>query len=178
MAKRSDGRSRKQSGGGGGGGVAFFVFVVVPAAVFAAPTALLFAVGLVPTFVAAIIDRDPDKSAPMTVGPLNLCGIQPFTMEMWRHNHTLTEATRLLGDPFTWMVMYGAAALGWVFYYMITPMVTGFEVVRWQSRIDSLKSKKVSLIEEWGPEVTFSDEALVRQQQEAAASAANAAARR
>ncbi len=167
----ADARSRKRSdsGGGGGGAMVIFLFVVVPASVFAAPTALMFVVGLIPTVVAAIIDRDPEKSAPLTVGPLNVCGVLPFTMEMWRHGHTLPVAMHLLTDPFTWLVMYGAAAMGWIFYYMIPPMVTNFEVLRWQSRIESLRDKKVALIEEWGPEVTFDDEALVQHQQQLAA---------
>ncbi len=171
-------RSRKKSeGGGGGSGIIIFLFVVLPASIFAAPTALLFIVGLIPTVVAAIIDRDPEKSAPLTVGPMNICGILPFTMEMWRHNHTLPTALHMLSDPLTWLVMYGAAAVGWIFYYMIPPMVTGFEVVRWQGRVETLRGKKIALIEEWGPEVTLDDEALIQQQQQAAAAMAQGARR-
>ncbi len=145
----------------GGGGVGFFAvlfLVVVPGAVFAAPTTLMFGAGLIPSFVAWITDRDAEKSAGITVSVMNICGILPFTMDLWRHTHTVPEAMRMLGDPVTWLVMYGAAAVGWAFFFMVPPMVTSFEVARHRSRIETLQNKKRDLIEEWGPEVATADD--------------------
>ncbi len=151
---------KAQNAGGGGGAVVTFLLVATPAMIFAMPTAVLVIVGMVPSFVAYIIDRDPAKSAGMTVTPINICGILPFTMDMWKHQHTMSAALHLLGDPITVLVMYGAAAVGWALYFIIPPIVSNFEVLRAQSRIETLIAKKAELIEEWGPDVGISDEEL------------------
>ncbi len=171
-------RAKKKSSkkNGGGGGLVTFLVLAAPAAIFALPTALLFSVGMIPTFVAYIIDRDPDKTASMTVGPLNLCGVLPFTMEMWKHEHTMQAATHALGDPLTWLVMYGASALGWALYFLVPPVVTNFEVMRAQSRVETLMAKKKDLVEEWGPDVAITDEALVEKHKAQAQVAAQTAA--
>ena len=154
-------KAKPKKGGGGGGGFFTFLLLGVPTAIFAMPTALLIAVGMVPSLVAYIIDRDPEKSAPMTVAPLNMCGILPFMMELWKHDHTMQAAITKIADPLTWLVMYGAAGVGWALYFLVPPIVTNIEVMRAQGRIESLNGRKKDLIEEWGPDVALSDEDLV-----------------
>ncbi len=150
-----------KASGGGGGAFVTFLLVVTPAVLFAMPTTVLAAVGMIPSLVAYVADRDPAKSASMTVAPINVCGILPFAMDMWKHQHTMQAAMHLLGDPLTWLVMYGAAAVGWALYFLIPPIVTNFEVMRAESRIEVLTAKKAELTEEWGPDVAISDEALL-----------------
>ena len=169
-------RSRKKPKSGGGGGLFTFLILAAPAGVFAMPTALLFLVGLIPTFVAYIADRDPDKTAAMTVAPLNICGVLPFTMEMWKHQHTMQAAFQALGNPLTWLVMYGAAAIGWAIYFMVPPVVTNFEVMRAQARVQSLNGRRKDLVEEWGPDVGITDEELVEKHKATSRAAAQAAA--
>ncbi|MEI7607084.1 MAG: hypothetical protein WCJ64_06850 [Rhodospirillaceae bacterium] len=169
-------RSKKKPAKRGGGGLFTFLLLAGPAGIFAMPTATLFAVGMIPSFVAYIIDRDPDKTAPMTVAPLNICGVLPFTMEMWKHDHTMQAATHFLGDPLTWLVMYGASAIGWALYFLVPPIVTNFEVMRAEARIDSLNGKKKDLVEEWGGDVALTDEALVEKHKATTQAAAQSAA--
>lgn len=171
---RSSKKPAKKSGGGGG--LITFLVLAAPAGLFAMPTALLFAVGMIPSFVAYIIDRDPDKTAPMTVAPLNICGVLPFAMDLWKHQHTVQAATHAMGDPLTWLVMYGAAGIGWALYFLVPPIVTNFEVMRAESRIETLNGKKKDLIEEWGPDVALTDEALVEKHKAANQAAVQAAA--
>ena len=35
----------------------------------------------------------------------------------------MAALTKVLTDPFAWLVMYGAAGLGWTLYYGIPPAV-------------------------------------------------------
>ncbi|MFD1626045.1 hypothetical protein [Azospirillum griseum] len=135
------------------GGMMTLLLLVIPAGLIVLPTSILFAVGMVPTIVAYIVDRDPEKSAPITVGGVNFCGCMPFAIDLWKHQHTLSAAGKLLADPLSWMVMYGAAAVGWGLYYGIPPLVAGMEVSRAEKRVDVLKQKKVALVQEWGPDV-------------------------
>ena len=158
MAASKGGVRSRKTAAKSGGGMTTFLFLATPASLFVAPTTVIMVPGLLPTMVAYIIDRDPDKTAPLTVGALNLCGTLPFAMDLWLHQHTLPAALHLLGDPLTWLVMYGAAAVGWAFYYLIPPIVTNVEVMRSEARIESLQRTKREMVAEWGPEVGAEDE--------------------
>ncbi|AWU95738.1 hypothetical protein [Azospirillum ramasamyi] len=135
------------------GGALTLILLIIPAALIVLPTTILFTVGMIPTIVAYIADRDPDKSAPITVGGLNFCGCMPFAIDLWKHQHTIGAAAKIFADPLAWLVMYSAAAVGWGLYYGIPPLVAGMEVARAEKRVEVLKQKKVALVQEWGPDV-------------------------
>ncbi len=129
------------------------ILLLIPAGLVVLPTSILFGIGMIPTMVAYVIDRDPEKSAPITVGGLNFCGCMPFAIDLWKHNHTIAAAGKIFADPVAWLVMYGAAAVGWALYFGIPPAVANLEVLRAEKRVDGLKQKKVALVQEWGPDV-------------------------
>ncbi|MBP2233017.1 hypothetical protein [Azospirillum agricola] len=135
------------------GGMLTLILLIIPAGLIVLPTSILFGIGMIPTIVAYVVDRDPDKSAPITVGGLNFCGCMPFAIELWKHQHTIGAAAKIFADPLAWLVMYGAAAVGWGLYYGIPPLVAGLEITRAEKRVEVLKGKKVALVQEWGPDV-------------------------
>lgn len=135
------------------GGMLTLILLIIPAGLIVLPTSILFGIGMIPTIVAYVVDRDPEKSAPITVGGLNFCGCMPFAIDLWKHQHTLGAAAKIFADPLAWLVMYGAAAVGWGLYYGIPPLVAGMEVTRAEKRVEVLKGKKVALVQEWGPDV-------------------------
>lgn len=135
------------------GNVWTFMLLVIPAAMVMLATTVLLLVGMIPTMVAFVIDRDPDKPAPITVGGLNFCGCLPFAIDLWKHGGGVAQVMKLLVDPMAWLVMYGAAAVGWAFFFGIPPLVASAEIMRSERRVELLKTKKVSLVKEWGPEV-------------------------
>jgi len=135
------------------GGLAFLL-LVVPLAVVVMPTTVLLGVGLIPTLVAFAVDRDSEKSAAITVGAMNFCGVMPFAIQLWQRGHTLDLSMGLIASPFTWLVMYGAAAVGWGLYFVIPPIVASFVVMRDEDKIRDLEEQRQALVEEWGIEVT------------------------
>ena len=141
-------RKKKKKGGG-----LTLILLIIPAALIVLPTTILFGIGMIPTIVAYVVDRDPDKSAPITVGGLNFCGCMPFAIDLWKHQHTIGAAAKVFADPLAWLVMYSAAAVGWGLFYGIPPLVAGMEVTRAEKRVEVLKQKKVALVQEWGPDV-------------------------
>ncbi|CAO3430680.1 hypothetical protein [Azospirillum doebereinerae] len=141
-------RKRKKKGG-----MLTLVLLIIPAALIVLPTSILFGIGMIPTIVAYVVDRDPDKSAPITVGGLNFCGCMPFAIDLWKHQHTIAAAGKIFTDPLSWLVMFGSAAVGWGLYYGIPPLVAGMEIARAEKRLEVLKGKKVALVQEWGPDV-------------------------
>jgi hypothetical protein len=126
----------------------------VPLGALMLPTTIMVVVGMIPTIVAFVIDRDPEKSAGMTVGSMNLCGVMPFLISLWQGGHTIDLAVQTLLHPFPYMMMYGAAAVGWLLYYGIPPMVAGGLAMRDTARSRDLDKKREALVEEWGFEVT------------------------
>ncbi len=142
----------------GGGGLWLFLILAVPVSLVVLPTAIVVAVGLVPTLVAYIVDYDPAKTKAMTVGAVNLCGITPFAVELWTTSHTVAGALAVVLDPFAWLVMYGAAGAGWLFYAVFPALVANVEALRAEARIMLLEGRAKRMIEEWGPEVKRNDE--------------------
>ena len=121
------------------------VFVIT-----ALPTVILLAVGMVPTLVAYIVDRNPMKYASRTVGYLNFCGCLPYALRLWTGDHSVDAVIGILVDPFAWFAMYGAAAVGWLIYYFTPPVVAAWMAVNHEIRQQALKSRQAELTNEWG----------------------------
>jgi hypothetical protein len=124
------------------------------------PSVLLIFFGMLPTIVSAIIDRTPKRNATFCVGGINLCGVFPYMMELWVGDNTMDGAMRILTDVFSLIVMYGAAAFGWMIFQSLPPVVSTFVTVIAQSRVASLRSSQRQLIEEWGEDVGTPQEVL------------------
>ncbi len=137
----------------GNGLLLLAAFALIPAGLVVLPTTILIGVGMLPTVVAYVIDQDPEKSAPITVGAMNFCGVMPFAIGLWQAGHTLPALMPMLRDPVTWFFMYGAAGVGWLLYYGLPPMIAGVVVMRDETRIRTLDTERRALIEEWGPDV-------------------------
>ncbi len=81
------------------GGLLWLMVGVMAAASFALPTVLLFSAGMVPAFVAWIVDRNRDGYTPMAVGMLNLAGLLPSLLSLWMDGHSMGIAVRIMSDP-------------------------------------------------------------------------------
>ncbi|MBI1208736.1 MAG: hypothetical protein GC191_15800 [Azospirillum sp.] len=135
------------------------VILLAPAALFLLPTTILFGIGLIPTLVAFLTDRNADKTASITVGAINFCGIAPFAFDLWQNHNSVVGALHIFADPLAWLIMYGAAAIGWGIFYGIPPAIANFEVMRAERQIGALLETRVELIREWGHEITQDDDA-------------------
>jgi len=118
------------------------------------PTVLLLTVVMLPTAVALVVDRSASRSGWLCVGGLNFAAAAPFLFDLWFDDHSLEHATAIISDVFVIMMVYGAAALGWLLY-MTTPQIIGtFMQMTSTRRIANLKAQQKRLLEEWGSEVT------------------------
>lgn len=134
---------------------------------FTLPTVFLIVVGMIPTFAAFLVDRRREKYTTLCVGAMNFVGVLPFAIKLWSEDHSYDMAFSLLADPFVWLTMLGAAALGWAIF-MVAPGIVGmFYGMRVEQRIERLQKRQKDLVEEWGPGVAGNDAA---QQESAAAS--------
>ena len=90
--------------------------IVLSLLIFALPTVVLVVCGMLPTFVAFIIDRQPERYATFCVASMNVCGVFPYVLDLWTGSHSLISAVHILTNPFALFIIFGAAAFGWVLF--------------------------------------------------------------
>ena len=154
----------KASTSGAPRGIALLaLFGVVLFAATALPLFLVTAGGLIPTIVAAVVDRYRGKYLTRTVGAMNLAGLAPMVVRLWGTGDNLSAAIEILTRPVNWLIMYGAAAVGWGIF-LAMPAVARVIVDLQAEQIQAqLRERADRLVEEWGEEVKGrpDDEALV-----------------
>lgn len=123
------------------------------------PTVILVCLGMLPTLVAWVIDRSDGKHATFCVCGLNFSGLFPFLMDVWFINHSTDMAIRILTDVFNLIIIFGAAAFGWLLYTAVPPVITTFLSVMAQHRMTILKTTQSNITEEWGEKVASTIEA-------------------
>lgn len=123
---------------------------VMAALIFSLPTVVLLFLGLLPAMVAFIIDNDPRKYAAKCVVTTNFAGAWYFLLVLWTGDHSLAEAMAILTDVYSWLLMYSAAALGWLCYLWFPSITALFMEMTAGRRIANLKLQQEKLIDEWG----------------------------
>ena len=138
------------------GGFAYKIlgFLLLILALLLLPTSTLLACGMFPTIVAYLTDSDRRKTAAISVGTVNLCGVLPFLLTLWMgQNNSMKEVGDILRHVETWAIMYGAAALGSLIHYAVPPVIAGFISLQSSSRVAELERRQTALKEAWGEEV-------------------------
>ncbi len=149
-------RARRGNASNAGSG-AFIAILVLCATAFLAvvsmPVFMVAAAGMVPTFTAYFIDREPEKYAPMTVGAFNGVGVLPFVLDLWTGLTTVNAALEILIDPFTWLVMYGAASVGWIVYLGMPTFAAVWIDAQTEAQVVRLRKEQAKLLEDWGEDL-------------------------
>jgi hypothetical protein len=136
-----------------GGWRMIFVVSIIMAAVFLPSSVLLF-VGMMPTLVAALTDWGPRRTRAITVGAMNLAGCSPFLFQLWSQGHTFEASVDIFTNPETIVVMYGAAAIGYLIDWTVSGLVAGIVYQQGLARKKAIKKRHTDLVDRWGPEVT------------------------
>ena len=131
-----------------------FCVVTVGLLVVAAPALIVLLVGMAPTAVAIFIDREPDKHAAISVAALNFAGLSPYLAEFILGSASFGRAIELVSNVFVLVVIYGAAAAGWVLVLILPPMAAILLGAATDSRIQHLRKEQGRLVEDWGNSVT------------------------
>ncbi|MEE8394353.1 MAG: acyl-CoA synthetase [Rhodospirillales bacterium] len=150
-ARRAIGRLRSS-------GPVWVSIIVVTLVIVSLPSMIILFFGMTPTIVAFIIDRSKQKSATFCVGGMNLCGVFVSLLDLWTNSHTIANAMNILTDVFALMWMFLGAAIGWMLYVSVPPVVISFLTVMSQHKVAQMRSNQKEIIEEWGESVTNSPE--------------------
>lgn len=80
------------------------------------PSVVMLFFAMLPSVVAFIVDRTPQKHATYCVTGLNFSGVFPYLLDLWAGDHTVDAAIALVTNVFALLTMYGAAAVGWAIF--------------------------------------------------------------
>ncbi len=130
------------------------LIAVIIAGVMALQTSMVLLVGMVPSMVAFFVDRTKKKTKAITVGALNMSGCSLFLVELWMEGHNFEKAMSIITDPMAIIVMYSAAAIGYLVDWAVSGMVAVVVYNRGKARLKSIKKRQWELIERWGVEVS------------------------
>jgi MFS family permease len=150
-AKQGKTRAGRRRGGGGdtlmlavSGGAVLFLGIM------ALPVCILLLAGMAPTIVAYIVDQTPRRTLTLTVGPLNLTGTAPYCLQLWFGADTLHALGAYLTDVYIWLVMYLAAAIGWLLHLgmpLIVRLILEQSIERRKNKLLQIQKR---LRAEWG----------------------------
>ena len=152
-ARPAGGAKGGAMGGAKGGKVMMILGTIIAVSIVAAPTALVFAVGLVPTIVALLVDRDAGRYGAVTVGSLNFCGVFPSAIHLWQGGHTVQDALNTIANPYDLAIMFGAAGIGWLLYFGLPPLIGSLLVQKHEAEIRRIEGRQKALQEEWGADI-------------------------
>ena len=117
------------------------------------PTFLVASVGMLPSLVVYICDKTRNKHFALTVALMNTCGILPALAELWGHGQTMGLAAAKLTDPVFWFMSVGSAAVGWLVFMGMPPLIAAYYHTASDARLQNLLARQQGLIETWGEEV-------------------------
>lgn len=134
--------------------------ILFPLLLLMLPTAVFLFLALLPTLVTLMVENRSKykyKYKWLCIGGINFAGALPFLFQMWFGDNSLDAAISIFMNRFTVLMIYGCAAIGWVFYRCIPPLVLSFLEMADQRRVVHLRELQKKLIEKWGDDVSQGD---------------------
>jgi hypothetical protein len=131
----------------------FTVAILVLAIVFL-PSSLLLMIGMMPSLTVIFVDPARARTKVVTVGVMNLAGCVPFLLDLWTQGHSIDQALSIVADPMAIIVMYSAAAIGYLLDWSLSAIVAGILYQRGQARVVAIRKRQEELVARWGVEVT------------------------
>jgi hypothetical protein len=144
---------QEKAKGGGSGKPVMTGLLMLPVVVVLLPSCIVLIVNMAPTIVAYMVDKSREKYLAITVGLLNFCGTLPALAGLWQEGQSYDAALEISTSPFHWLMAYGAAAIGWVIYLSLPPILGHYYGVTSQARLHNHQRKQQILVESWGEEV-------------------------
>ena len=127
-----------------------FLAIIASTMMFALPAFLILVAAAIPPLVAYYVDRENEKYAAVAVGALSIAGGLPYILDLWLGKFTIRESILILSDPYTWLVMYGAAAGGWLLFFIMPIVALTYLKFTSEHQMNALRKECQVLAKEWG----------------------------
>ncbi|MDH5722029.1 MAG: hypothetical protein OEY94_01740 [Alphaproteobacteria bacterium] len=133
------------------GGV-FLLFLVFGGLVFL-PTSMILCIGMLPSIVALLTSSIVTRSRVSTIAALNFVGCVPFVFELWSLGNDFETSFEIITEPLTIIIIYGTAALGYIFDWVVVGVVSAYLYQRSEARLKAINKRQEQLVEAWGEKV-------------------------
>ncbi len=130
------------------------LLVVLAFTVMYVESAILLAIGMLPTFVAYFLDKDVGKNKTFTIGAMNFSGCVYYLANIWKSPLPADTLADYLSNPITIIVIYSAAALGYLINYAVTSFIASILRQKSKSRLKRLDEQKKKMEKRWGEKVS------------------------
>jgi hypothetical protein len=114
---------------------------------------LVIIFGILPGMVAVLIDQEKQRYISKIVLAFNLIGLIPYVAKIIRSSMSDVVAIDMMIEPMTWMVIYGAAAIGWMVYWFFPEAGQLINTIMINSKVNKLEDELEALCQEWGEEI-------------------------
>ena len=117
------------------------------------PTSMLLFVGMIPSIVAVFISLRGKGARASTVSAMNIAGCIPYIFKLWSTGNDFDASFDIITDSQAIMVMYMAAAFGYLIDWVVTGLVSSYLYQKGMKRMRVIKKRQKILIDQWGREV-------------------------
>lgn len=131
----------------------FLLLLLIIFSILYLHSTILFVLGMLPTLVAFFVDKQVGKNKTFTIGSLNFAACFYYLTKVWSHAQPMEMAIDFITNPKTYVVIYSAAALGYLINYITTIIVASVLKQKSLIRLEKLEKAKKQLEERWGEKV-------------------------
>lgn len=138
-----------------GGKSSFMLVLLLVGAIMAVEpvVGLVLTFGLAPAVVALFTEMGPFRLVRMrTIFLFNAAGVVPYCAKYWESGDIAAFYAEL-SDPYLWVVMWGAAVLGYFLLWLSPQVAAAIEQSNNRDKIKRIQKLQRELVEEWGGSV-------------------------
>ena len=125
---------------------------IIAAGIFL-PSTIVLGVMMLPTAIAALVDKNKPRALVMAVGTLNFSGATAAWLELMDRGHSYEAARDLIINLDFLLTAYGFALMGLLIYIIIVPIVASFTSHAIDFELHKIERQQKSLTRLWGDEV-------------------------
>lgn len=118
------------------------------------PTTIIVVIGLVPSAVAFFVDGSRERLLGSTVLSLNIAGVLPAILRLWKTGHHMDNAISIITQPSVLIMILVPSGIGWLLYIYTPQIASKLVRKRAEGRMRALEKQQKELIEQWSPAVT------------------------
>ncbi|MBA8667212.1 hypothetical protein H1Q59_04830 [Holosporaceae bacterium 'Namur'] len=136
----------------------FITVLMVIIAVFSTHVLFLILFGMLPGFIAGVVDRYQNRYLTKIVLMFNFAGVAPYLIQIiLNYSQAHEMAIKFILEPKTWLYIYSYSTVGWVVYWCFPNINLLIKNVLVQFKINKLNDELDKLVNEWGKEVKKRD---------------------
>ena len=120
------------------------------------PTTIVMFTMMLPTAIAALVDKNRPRALMITVGAANFSGAVSVWFELLRRGHSINSAKLLATDLDSLMASYGAALAGLLIYAIVVPMISTISSHAAEYEKNKIQKQQDQMVRTWGSDIKTS----------------------